>query len=262
MRRLLVWVVVATLLSSAASSWASADRPRVVVAKYVFEGTGRGVLSVHGAVRVTPGAMLVTAIVDESKARHPVVLDPQIVELEPPNGVRTHGAAGEHAICAAPLDCQLQRGTLEFNENFIFNGDRRHRSKLVFVIAARGASVRLHDDVMIRWHARPRTSSLVTRLDDDAAGTGVAVGGTEAGVETTVAAPGAAPGSLALAVPGCDISGVGTADLTGGRSAETVVCPAGPVGAVATGATRWALTGMVAGLTAYETRLIVIDGAT
>lgn len=257
LRRLLL---CASLLLAATSvpALATTHSTHEAVATYSFDGAGDATMIVSGSIRMAPGAIFVLTQADVTSRAQPQVFFPQVLDLDPTDGIRTYGALGNHTACAAPLTCSVSGDTFGFGISFDVQGDGKHPIHVRMFLAARGAAVTLRDRVMLHWHARHRSTGLITRTDADAAGAGAEVEGNDIGAMTSVSAPGATGGSVALAIPGCDALGAGVMTLTGGTQTQDALCPTQPVGALAWQRTSWQMTGFAAGVSQNQTRLVVL----
>jgi len=238
----------------------AAGHPRTqeVVARYSYDGAGDAVMVAGGTIRMAPGAILVFAQAEVSSRTNPLVFFPQVVDLDSRDGVRSYGAPGQHTLCAAPLSCSVQGDVFSFGVSNSVEGDGKTPLHLRFYLAARGAKVTLHDRAAIGWKIRHRTSGLVRRTDADATGAGIDAENFDLGVTTSVGAPGPAGGSVAIAVPGCDLVGAGLLMLSGGEQSTNALCPSGPVGELAWHKTTWSASGATAGVSTNQTRLVVL----
>lgn len=258
-------VIVSALIASIASAAtvplsASAGAPVLQTrwARYSFDGTGSGLLYVSGSVKIVPGAFFATVSVANPHSPKPAPFFPDLLDLDAGSTAGTYGALGDRDLCAGPVSCHASGGRLEFSLTFGIQGDGRHRLDLSDYIVIRGADPTIHDIAVVRWTARHRTDGVLRRTDESAGGAGVTAYGLVAGVNTGTSAPGPAAGSVALAVPACDMVGAGVLTLSGGANGATAVCPSDLIADVAKRGTTWTATGAVAGASNHTTRLLVI----
>ena len=237
---------------------AAAAPSRVVIAKYSFDGGHDGVLTLNGSVDLAPGAFFSAVSVDETVPGHPDAYFPDVVDLGKTSGVQGYGAGHGVSLCSAPMTCTVSGGKFRFSSTYTVSTDGKTPVHLRYYIAVRGPHATITNGVLLHWTAKRRSSGLVTRTDADATGGGLNVFGEDAGVTTGVSAAGPRGGSVAILVPACDVVGAGAASLSGGLAQPTVVCPSDPVADVALRSTTWSASGAVAGVSEYQTRLVVL----
>lgn len=249
-------VVGTSTIYSASASVATASTSAAVQttwSRYEFVGKDNGLLVIDGTAEVGAGSFLVEANVGPDGDAYGDVLDFDAV-----GPVGTYGAVGHHDLCAGPLTCEVAHGRLHFGVIYQVEGDGRHRLDLRFYVAVRGRHVQVRDQLLMGWSAQHRHGGVVRRTAADTDVVGATVPGVTAGVNAGVSAPGPAGGSVAVAIPACDVVGAGLLRLSGGRHAATAVCPSDPVSAVAARRTKWTASGAVAGVSEYASRLVVL----
>lgn len=254
-RRLLLTSLI-TVGCLGAPALAAPHAAREVIARYSFDGSGNAVMALSGTVKMAPGAVFVLTTADVTNHSQPIVFFPQVIDLDPRDGVRTYGAGGNQSICAAPLSCSVKNDLFNFGVSDSVSGSGGTFHLRLF-LAARGAAITLHDKALLGWHAHHRSTGLVTRSDTDGTGGGVDVENVDVGVTAASSAPGPAGGSVAVAVPGCDVVGGGVLTLAGGTQTQDAICPSDPIGALAWKHTSWQLSGVAAGVSQNQTRLVV-----
>lgn len=242
----------------------AAPAPQQVTRAYAFDGAGTGVLVVRGTVEAPRGGWFALVAGDATGAgKAPdAVYFPQVVDLDP-SAPHTYGRSGRRDVCVDPVTtCTVSAdgASLSFLSVFVVAGDEETESHVRYWVAAEGARVRVRE-TLLGW--RRTTVGGVRRVGDDRAD-GVGVTGMNdprrsAGVLLRATANGGRRGSIAVAVPPCDVAGAGPAVLTGPGVTEPQACPTSAFAAVTRRAGPWTLTGPSAGVSATGTRLLVLD---
>jgi hypothetical protein len=267
----LLGVLVASLAVGAIPIAAAPARLVTETVRYSYDGAGSASMVTTGTVRMAPRAVFAVVEVDLAPRKHPHAFFPEVLDLDPGDGVRTFGAVGNRELCRKPLTCHVQGDLFSFEIHDFASSDGSHQLHLRFYLAARGAKVSIKDD-LVGYKAHRRSNGLITRYDTDATGAGIATSGVDVGALTGVSAPGDRAGSVAILVPGCGIGG-GVGTFRGGDAtyapgpfkspyeliSKVVLCPSGPVPKYAHRATIWTAEGLMAGASTNETRLVVID---
>ena len=253
--------LAATALAVPSTAGAAPAPSRSVARIYTFDGTGNGVLLVSGTIDPGKGHGLFASVTGEAAktgAGPDTVFFPEVTDLD---GTTPHtfGALGQRDLCADPLTVcsELRGGGLGFSTSFSVSGDGKQTTHLRFAVIARGAKVTFTEQ-MIGWRAHDlRGVHQVT--DDTADGAGVSAAGVTVGASLGATAPAARGGSVAIAVPPCDVAGAGVTLLTGPGSTQAGVCPTDAITATSRAAGTWTLTGAAAGVSTRSTRLLVLD---
>jgi hypothetical protein len=258
-----VLLVVAGVLGAVLPAQA-APAPQQVTRAYAFDGRGTGVLVVRGTVEAPRGGWFALVAGDASgKGKAPdAVYFPQVVDLDP-SAPHTYGRAGRRDVCADPVTtCTVSRdgASLSFLSVFVVAGDEETESHVRYWVAAQGAQVRVRE-TLVGWTRT--TAGTARRVSDGGAdGLGLAGGPEPAkrtGVLLRATAGGGTRGSIAVAVPPCDVAGAGPAVLAGPGVTDPQACPTGAFAAVTRRAGPWTLTGPSAGASSSGTRLLVLD---
>ena len=258
MKRLLGALTVLVSVAAVTPAGAAEAPSREVIARYTFDGLHDGVVTLHGSVDIAPGAVFSDVAVDETVPGHPAAFFPEVIDLAQSDGLRGYGDGNGLSLCSVPLSCTVSGGKFRFSATYSISNDGKRPVHLRYYIAVRGPHATITDGVLLHWTSKHSSTGLVTRTDSDAAGGGIDAFGDDAGVMTGVSAPGPRRGSVAILVPGCDGTGAGAASLSGGVVQPTVVCPSDAVADVAMRTTTWSASGAVAGVSANQTRLLVL----
>lgn len=260
-RWLLTLLAIAGVLTTSVAIPAGADGASAVQtiwSRYDFHSARPGLLQVDGHMDPAPGAFFATVTVFGSHTSEPHATFASVLDLDAFDEMGTYGAAGNRDFCPGAATCVVRAGQLTFRDGFQVFGGSRQAADISVYIVARGANVVIHDRVLDHWKANHRTGGVVRRTVSDASGAGVIAASQTVGANLGVSAPGAAGGSVAIAVPGCDEAGAGLFMLTGGLTGETTICPSDLISAVAKKATTWKAAGAVAGWSGLATRLVVL----
>ena len=228
-------------------------------AKYSYNGRGYAFLQIMGSAKIVPGSYFATVDVDRPTSSKADAFFPFILDLDSLSSARSYGAIGNRDLCPGPVNCHARGGAFSFSVGFTVQGGGSRPNGLDTYVVLRGADVKIHDILLHGWTAHHRDGGALRVSDSQAGGAGVDVFGNAAGANTGTSAPGPRGGSIGIAVPACDQVGAGLLVLTGGEQTQTAVCPSDAVAAVARRATTWTATGAVAGVSAYSTRMLVID---
>lgn len=255
MRRLLALaaLVLAAVVHAPAEAAPAVQR---VGLRLSFDGTGNGSYVISGAIQTDATHPAVLALVSTFGKD---TFAPEVVELGADGPSSTYGAAGNHSLCPPPLTCTVSPdgGTLGFSSSYSIQGDGKHAFHTRDYLVLQGAKVTFDHAGVGNWSLH-RFSSWTRVVDTQAGYVGARSGGEDLEVDRSVRAAGGPGGSIAIAVPPCDVGG-GVATLSGGdRGAQPVVCPSSAVSGLATKRTTWSLDGALAGTTNVTTRLLVL----
>lgn len=256
MRRLLAVLALGLVAALHVPASAAATVQRVGL-RLDFDGAGSGVYVISGVIK--------------TDARHPGLLAsvsstgthayfPQVVELGTGGAHSTYGALGSHSLCPAPAVCTISPdgGTLGFSFSYSVQGDGVHPFHDRDYLVLQGAQVTLDHSGVGAWTLH-RFSSWTQVVDTQTAFAGAGSDGLDVEVDRSVSATGGSQGSVAIAVPPCDVIGAGVATLSGGaQGVQPVACPSSALAALATRRTTWDLSGALAGASALRTRLLVL----
>jgi len=256
MRRLLALAALSLVAVLHVPADASSPAQRVGL-RLDFDGKGSGVYVIQGSVKAdaAPPGLMASVSTDSVHA-----FFPEVLELRSGSASTTYGAAGVHSLCAAPAICTLSAdgSTLDFSFSYSVSGDGVHEFHTRDYLVLEGAKVTITHTGVGAWTLH-RFRSWTRVVDDQVAVAGARVAGADAEVDQTASAKGGAHGSVALAVPPCDVAGAGVATLTGGAAgAQAIICPSSAVAGLATKPTTWTLNGALAGATTLHTRLLVL----
>lgn len=249
---------IAVACPPAALAGTSTEPSRSQWRRYEHDPRGAGLLAVGGRIRATAadGATLAYALRDAQTGSIPIA---RVVDVAP-SSVGTYGVIGNHT-CALPVQCTVvtEDGWIEFTFTVRGPHDPSRRKGMVFYLGAIGAAVDIQQASGTNWRGASRTAGVQRITSAHSSGAGIAVLNYQAGAETGASARGGDNGSLAIAVPPCEIAGAGVIQLHGPAGTVTGTCLTGPVAAMATTRADWTVTGATAGLTQNFTRLFTFD---
>lgn len=264
--------LVVILLGSAASLPAQASPPAPQRLQLMIERTTDGVASFAFAADITPGddpafsAVLATRVDGVGDVGRVF-----------PLGASSHNNAQEPAVHTASVDttscgigvCRTGK-TLLTQENVWSPpraDDGESPNRVLILLEGERITMDFQGD---GWRLR-RVPHAYRRVDSLTNPGSSGVQNLNHGVHVLqhAALPGGKRGSIAVGIPPCSTStsgvvprGVGSIELRGGGSTQTVVCPRDRhlLGLASTGPANWVLEGMVAGGNEFrETQLLVVD---
>ena len=261
MRKLLALVISAMTLVALLPAASAAPPPQQrQVHTYRFTGAGPSILYVKGTLLAQGAPALLSVIYTDDDPRTGRPRSAMLTDVYEfgADGTSVYGA-NDDLGCVAPLRCTVDASGGEIAFSIFYDLDAPVPVAFTVRVVTQAARVRITDRVLERWRATHRSGGYTQVTAADATADGVATSGTSAEVLREASARGGRRGSIAVAVPPCDV-GVGRMRLDGGRAPVEIGCPTRAVTAFADRATTWRLSGLAAGTASAGTRLLVIDG--
>ena len=261
MRKLLALMISAVLLGAVLpAATAAAPAQQRQVHTYRFTGSGPSILYVKGTLLAKGAPALLSVVYTDDDPRTGRPRSAMVTDVYEfgGDGTSVYGADGDLG-CVAPLRCTVDSDGPEIGFSIFYDLDAPVPVAFSVHVVTQGARIRITDRVLERWRASHRTGGYTQVTAADATADGVVTSGTRAEVLRGATARGGRRGSIAIAVPPCDV-GVGQLRLDGGRAPVEIGCPTRAVAAFADRATTWRLSGLAAGTASTATRLLVIDG--